>query len=100
MLEHGRFLFWSLDLYKNNHLGAILQKIILVFGTRPEAIKLCPLLNALKARVTSFAAALACNYLRIPIGHVESGLRTQNSWPQVFYLSESISSGVDIKRGR
>lgn len=121
---------------------------MLVFGTRPEAIKMCPLVNELKKRKgiktivcvtgqhrqmldqvlsifnvtpdydlnimkdrqdlfditinvlnkiksilqkevpdvvlvhgdtsTSFVAALACFYLRIPVGHVEAGLRTNN----------------------
>lgn len=119
---------------------------MLVFGTRPEAIKMCPLVNELKKRngvrvrvcvtgqhrtmleqvlevfkvvpdydlsvmkenqtlfeitdrilskirvileaerpdvvlvhgdtTTTFAAALACFYLQIPVGHVEAGLRT------------------------
>ena len=131
---------------------------MLVFGTRPEAIKMCPLVNELKSRAedfevvvcvtgqhremldqvldafgvvpdhdlhvmrpgqtlfdvtcdvllrmrevleserpdavlvhgdttTSFAAALACFYLRIPIGHVEAGLRTRDlysPWPEEF----------------
>lgn len=134
------------------------QKVMLVFGTRPEAIKMCPLVNELKSRseefetvvcvtgqhremldqvlrvfsvnpdydlaimkpgqtlfdvtcgvlldikavlekerpdtvlvhgdtTTSFAAALACFYLRIPIGHVEAGLRTHDvlsPWPEEF----------------
>lgn len=121
---------------------------MLVFGTRPEAIKMCPLVNELKKRenfktlvcvtgqhrqmlnqvlqafnvvpdydlhvmkdqqtlfditinvlnkirtvlskerpdvvlvhgdtTTTFAAALACFYLQIPVGHVEAGLRTYN----------------------
>lgn len=125
-----------------------MKKILLVFGTRPEAIKMCPLVNELKSRrefetlvcvtgqhrqmldqvlrafaitpdydlsimrerqnlfdittsilnnvsevlnevnpdivlvhgdtSTSFAAALACFYLQIPVGHVEAGLRTNN----------------------
>ncbi|WP_370458007.1 non-hydrolyzing UDP-N-acetylglucosamine 2-epimerase [Adlercreutzia sp. ZJ176] len=131
---------------------------MLVFGTRPEAIKMCPLVNELKGRsekfetvvcvtgqhremldqvlrvfdvvpdydlaimkpgqtlfdvtcnvllnlkevleaerpdgvlvhgdtTTSFAAALACFYLQIPVGHVEAGLRTHNlqsPWPEEF----------------
>lgn len=125
-----------------------MKKIMLVFGTRPEAIKMCPLVNELKDRngiqtkvcvtgqhrqmldqvlktfnvvpdydlsimkekqtlfdvtisvlekikqvleqekpnivlvhgdtSTTFAAALACFYLQIPVGHVEAGLRTYN----------------------
>lgn len=134
------------------------KKIMLVFGTRPEAIKMCPLVNELKSRsnefdvsvcvtgqhremleqvlrvfevmpdydlaimkpgqtlfdvtcdvllklkavleevrpdvvlvhgdtTTSFAAALACFYLQIPVGHVEAGLRTRDiysPWPEEF----------------
>ena len=125
-----------------------MKKIMLVFGTRPEAIKMCPLVNELKTRQsiqtivcvtgqhrqmldqvleafhvipdydlsimkekqtlfdittnilnrikavleevqpdvvlvhgdtsTTFVTALACFYLRIPVGHVEAGLRTNN----------------------
>ena len=123
-----------------------MKKIMLVFGTRPEAIKMCPLVNELKKRKTietivcvtgqhrqmldqvleafhvvpdydlsimrekqtlfdvtinilehikqvleevrpdvvlvhgdtstTFVTALACFYLQIPVGHVETGLRT------------------------
>lgn len=122
------------------------KKILLIFGTRPEAIKMCPLVLELKKRASletvvcvtgqhrqmldqvlktfhvvpdydlsvmkeqqtlfditakvlcgtknilekvrpdvclvhgdtssAFAAALACFYLQIPVGHVEAGLRT------------------------
>lgn len=125
-----------------------MKKVMLVFGTRPEAIKMCPLVNELKTRPgiqtivcvtgqhrqmldmvldtfgvvpeydlsimkdrqtlfdvttsilnqikavleretpdvvlvhgdtsTTFVTALACYYLRIPVGHVEAGLRTYN----------------------
>lgn len=125
-----------------------MRSIMLVFGTRPEAIKMCPLVNELKSRKdirtvvcvtgqhrqmldqvldafhvkpdydlsimkaqqtlfdittnilngikavleavepdivlvhgdtsTTFATALACFYLQIPVGHVEAGLRTYN----------------------
>ena len=123
-----------------------MKKVMAVFGTRPEAIKMCPLVNELKKRngidtmvcvtgqhrqmldqvldtfrvvpdydlsimkanqtlfdittnilnrvkevletvkpdvvlvhgdtSTTFATALACFYLQIPVGHVEAGLRT------------------------
>lgn len=126
----------------------MIKKIMLVFGTRPEAIKMCPLVNELKKRKgietivcvtgqhkqmlnqvldvfqvkpdfnlsimkesqtlfdvtinildrikdiltkvnpdvvlvhgdtsTTFATALACYYMQIPVGHVEAGLRTYN----------------------
>ena len=125
-----------------------MKKIMLTFGTRPEAIKMCPLIIELKKRKnietivcvtgqhrqmldqvlstfnvipdydlsvmlpgqtlfeitvniltrikdvlenvrpnvclvhgdtsTTFATALACFYLQIPVGHVEAGLRTHN----------------------
>ncbi len=125
-----------------------MKKIMLVFGTRPEAIKMCPLVDELKKRSniqtvvcvsgqhrqmldavlrvfgvvpdydlavmkerqtlfditqqilmrirdvltevmpdivlvhgdtsTTFATALACYYMQIPVGHVEAGLRTYN----------------------
>ena len=125
-----------------------MKKIVVVFGTRPEAIKMCPLVNELKNRntidikvcvtgqhrqmldqvleafhvvpdydlsimkdnqtlfdittnilnsikgvleeerpdvvlvhgdtSTTFVTALACFYLKIPVGHVEAGLRTYN----------------------
>lgn len=134
-----------------------MKKILLVFGTRPEAIKMCPLVKAINAdsrfdgkvcvtgqhremldqvlsvfqvqpdydldimkpgqtlfditcdvmlktrdvlekelpdlvlvhgdTSTSFAAALASFYLRIPVGHVEAGLRTGSllsPWPEEF----------------
>lgn len=134
------------------------KKVMLVFGTRPEAIKMCPLVKELRARpdqfdtvvtvtgqhremlqqvldifgivpdhdlkimrlnqtlfdvtcdvltrlkpileeekpdivlvhgdtTTSFAAALACIYLQLPVGHVEAGLRTHDihsPWPEEF----------------
>ena len=125
-----------------------MKTVMLVFGTRPEAIKMCPLVNELKTRKgirtlvcvtaqhrqmldqvletfgvvpdfdlnimkhrqtlfdittgvlngirpvleevrpdvvlvhgdtsTTFATALACYYLQLPVGHVEAGLRTYN----------------------
>jgi len=125
-----------------------MKKILLVFGTRPEAVKMCPLVRELRSRkgletvvcvtgqhremlaqvletfqvvpdidlaimkegqtlfditaavleklrrvleaerpdvvlvhgdtTTTFAAALCCFYLQIPVGHVEAGLRTYN----------------------
>ncbi|MGN0375429.1 MAG: non-hydrolyzing UDP-N-acetylglucosamine 2-epimerase [Butyrivibrio sp.] len=125
-----------------------MKKIMVVFGTRPEAIKMCPLVLELKSREsletivcvsgqhrqmldqvldvfkvqpdydlnimktkqtlfdvtinilesireilekekpdvvlvhgdtsTTFAVALACYYMQIPVGHVEAGLRTYN----------------------
>lgn len=134
-----------------------MKKVIAVFGTRPEAIKMCPLVKELKTRKqietivcvtgqhremldqvlevfgvvpdydlqimktgqtlfditnkildkikeillkenpnlvlvhgdtsTTFATALACFYLNIPVGHVEAGLRTydiHNPYPEEF----------------
>lgn len=134
-----------------------MKKIMLVFGTRPEAIKMCPLVNELKTRAsikvivcvtgqhrqmlaqvlevfqvtpdydlsimkdkqtlfdvtigileniktvleiekpdivlvhgdttTTFATALACYYLQLPLGHVEAGLRTyriHSPYPEEF----------------
>ena len=134
-----------------------MKTVMLVFGTRPEAIKMCPLVKELKARAcfrtvvcvtgqhrqmldavlrtfgvvpdhdlsvmkekqtlfdvttnilngignvldevrpnvvlvhgdtsTAFAAALACFYKQIPVGHVEAGLRTyniQSPYPEEF----------------
>ena len=125
-----------------------MKKIMVVFGTRPEAIKMCPLIHELKKNTnfktfvcvtgqhremldqvlntfkitpdfdlsimidkqtlfdvtinilnkikdvlekvkpdivlvhgdtsTTFATALSCFYLQIPVGHVEAGLRTYN----------------------
>ncbi len=127
-----------------------MKKVMVVFGTRPEAIKMCPLVKELKTRdefevcvlvtgqhkemlrqvldvfevkedynldimkekqtlfdvtttilekiksileeekpdivlvhgdtTTSFVAGLAAFYLRIPVGHVEAGLRTYNKY--------------------
>ena len=127
-----------------------MKTVMLVFGTRPEAIKMCPLVNELKTREsintvvcvtgqhrqmldqvldafhvtpeydlsimkdrqtlfdvttnilngikevleevkpdvvlvhgdtsTTFVTALACFYLQIPVGHVESGLRKYNNY--------------------
>ncbi|WP_270750166.1 non-hydrolyzing UDP-N-acetylglucosamine 2-epimerase [Fusobacterium hominis] len=135
----------------------MLKKIMVVFGTRPEAIKMCPLVNELKMRKeiktivcvtgqhrqmldqvlktfniipdydlsimknkqtlfditssilnkikcvlenenpdivlvhgdtsTTFVTALACFYLKIPVGHVEAGLRTydiSSPYPEEF----------------
>lgn len=125
-----------------------MKKVMVVFGTRPEAIKMCPVVKELKTRSdietivcvtgqhrqmldqvldcfevipdydlnimkdkqtlfeitsnillkikavleetkpdvvlvhgdtsTTFATALACFYMQIPVGHVEAGLRTHN----------------------
>ena len=35
---------------KNQRRGEYMKKVMLVFGTRPEAIKMCPLVNELKKR--------------------------------------------------
>ena len=147
-----------------------MKKVMVVFGTRPEAIKMCPLVNELKSRsglqtvvcvtgqhrsmldqvlaafsvvpdydlsimkekqtlfditsailqkikpvleeekpdiclvhgdtTTTFAAALACFYLQIPVGHVEAGLRTHNiysPYPEEFNRQAvSILSALDF----
>lgn len=134
-----------------------MKTVLIVFGTRPEAIKMCPLINELKSREhfkvvvcvtgqhremldqvlrvfdvepdydlsimkknqdlnditigilekikpvlnevnpdlvlvhgdtsTTFAAAVACYYANIPVGHVEAGLRTydiHSPYPEEF----------------
>lgn len=135
-----------------------MKKIMIVFGTRPEAIKMCPLVKVLQSSpddfevvvcvtgqhremldqvldvfdvipdhnlsimkpsqtlfditceallrlkeiieseepnlalvhgdtTTSFASALACFYMGVPVGHVEAGLRTRDihsPWPEEF----------------
>lgn len=141
-----------------------MKKVMLVFGTRPEAIKMCPLVNEFKAHKkintvvcvtgqhiemlkvvldtfnvipdynllimkknqdlfditnnilsgikavlvkenpdlvlvhgdtsTSFATALACFYLQIPVGHVEAGLRTYNIFSP--YLEEFNRQAVGL----
>ncbi len=161
------------------------KKIMTVFGTRPEAIKICPLVNELKKREklevsvcvtaqhrqmldqvlntfdvrpdydlnimkdrqtlfdittnilngikevleaekpdvvlvhgdtsTTFVTALACFYLRIPVGHVEAGLRTYNiysPYPEEFnreavslisqynFAPTPLSKGNLIREGR
>ncbi len=43
---------------------------------------------------TTFAAALACYYLQIPVGHVEAGLRTHNIYSP--YPEEFNRQGVSI----
>ncbi len=145
----GIRLYGSPCLYKAKtemREGCNVKRIMAVFGTRPDAIKMCPLVNELKKRsgietvvcvsgqhremldsvleafgvipdydlsvmkedqslfditenilqrirpvleserpdivlvhgdtTTAFAAALSCFYLKIPVGHVEAGLRT------------------------
>lgn len=55
------------------------KKILLVFGTRPKAV----LVHGDTS--TTFAATLAAFYQRIPVGHVEAGLRTgdlYSPWPE------------------
>lgn len=153
----GRLLFYfrifftpdGINIIKNvGGNNIIMKKIMLIFGTRPEAIKMCPLVAELRSRgniktvvcvtgqhrqmldqvlgafnvvpdydlaimkegqtlfdvtvnvleriknvlmkerpdavlvhgdtSTAFAAALACFYMNIDVGHVEAGLRTYN----------------------
>ncbi|MBE5823262.1 MAG: UDP-N-acetylglucosamine 2-epimerase (non-hydrolyzing) [Butyrivibrio sp.] len=141
-----------------------MKKIMVVFGTRPEAIKMSPVVKELKKRedaqvivcvtgqhremlrqvldafeivpdydldimqgrqtlfdvtcrvlerikpvleetkpdvvlvhgdtTTTFAAALACYYLQIPVGHVEAGLRTHNIYSP--YPEEFNRQGVGL----
>ena len=141
-----------------------MKKVMLVFGTRPEAIKVCPLINELKKRPsirtvvcvtgqhrqmldqvlsafhvvpdydlsvmkdkqtlfditsniltgiksvlekekpdvvlvhgdtsTTFASALACFYLQIPVGHIEAGLRTYDIYS--LYPEEFNRQAVEI----
>lgn len=154
-------IFKSLDIFNCfvhfSHRRIYIMKVMSVFGTRPEAIKMCPLVKELESRKeiesivcvtgqhremldpvlevfrvvpdfdleimksgqtlfdvtteimlkikpvledvkpdivlvhgdtsTTFASALACFYLGIPVGHVEAGLRTfnmQSPFPEEF----------------
>lgn len=140
------------------------KKVLVVFGTRPEAIKMCPVVQAIKKNpllevcvcvtgqhremlqqvldvfgidvnynlhimkekqtlydvtyavmdgvkevmkkedpdlvlvhgdtTTTFAAALACFYEKIPVGHVEAGLRTRDLYSP--YPEEFNRQAVDI----
>lgn len=153
--------------YKEGH---IMKRIMAVFGTRPDAIKMCPLVNELRRRrgvevtvcvsgqhremldtvleafgvepdydlsvmkeeqslfditesimsgirpillkekpdvvlvhgdtTTAFAAALACFYLKIPVAHVEAGLRTYSiysPYPEEFNRrAVSLVSDIDF----
>ena len=159
MFHNQTLIKWNV-LYKPKPYGKCenpKMKVLLVFGTRPEAIKMCPLVNELKKRSsietvvcvtgqhrqmlkqvldifnvvpdydlsimqdgqtlfdittkilngiknvlviikpdvvlvhgdtsTTFATALACFYLQIPVGHVEAGLRTydiESPYPEEF----------------
>lgn len=145
----------------------MVKNVMLIFGTRPEAIKLSPLINELKSRshlrtlvcvtgqhkemlddvleifkiildynlsvmkerqtlgqitvqillgldmvlekekpalvlvhgdtTSTFAAALACFYRQIPVGHVEAGLRTHDIWSP--YPEEFNRQAVGILAG-
>lgn len=145
----------------------MVKNVMLIFGTRPEAIKLSPLINELKDRsqlhilvcvtgqhkeilddvleifkitpdynlsvmkerqtlggitaqillgldvvlekehpdlvlvhgdtTSTFAAALACFYRQIPVGHVEAGLRTHDIWSP--YPEEFNRQAVGILAG-
>lgn len=168
----------NMNLTKKKH-------VMLVFGTRPEAIKMCPLVNELKKRdciettvcvtaqhrqmldqvlatfnvvpdydlnimkerqtlfdittniltqiktvleeekpdtvlvhgdtSTAFVTALACFYLKIPVGHIEAGLRTYNvdsPYPEEFnrqsvaiistynFCPTTLSAGNLIREGK
>ena len=61
--------------------GVLLGMRAVLEGERPDVV----LVHG--DTTTSFAAALAAFYLRIPVGHVEAGLRTRNlysPWPEEF----------------
>ncbi len=61
--------------------GVLLGMRAVLEGERPDVV----LVHG--DTTTSFAAALVAFYLRIPVGHVEAGLRTRNlysPWPEEF----------------
>lgn len=153
-----------MNIYIKYYGDIFMKKVMLVFGTRPEAIKMCPLVLELKKRTdistcvcvtgqhgtmlddalgafgikpecdlslmregqslfdittgvingmksvlesekpdivlvhgdttSAFAAALSAFYMRIPVGHVEAGLRTHDIYSP--YPEEFNRNAVDI----
>ena len=44
-----------------------MKKVMLVFGTRPEAIKMCPLVNELKTRKNIETIVCAVSYTHLDV---------------------------------
>ena len=50
-----------------------MKKVLVIFGTRPEAIKMCPLVLELKKKVKKLENSGVCH--RTAQGNVEAGSR-------------------------
>ena len=77
-------------------------KIIAVFGTRPEAIKMCPLINELKSRgtfdvrvcVTGQHREMLYQVLRIFNIIPDYDLDIMKNGQDLFYITSSILSNI------
>lgn len=94
--QHKEMLHQVLDVFKvvpNHDLEVMREGQTLFDITCDVLLRIRSILESVRPDIvlvhgdttTSFAAALACFYMHIPVGHVEAGLRTHNlqsPWPE------------------